>query len=111
MWRFTSNRFLAKALWGLENPFKGMVVQRSVQSVISFRTTRLLNRTHAGVLGWSNHRSNLVCIVPFLILLKSSFKLGFFFLPFSVSCFFVAFRLEGFLKLGYLVGDAYPVSM
>ena len=23
MWSFTSNRFLAKALWGLENPFKG----------------------------------------------------------------------------------------
>ena len=111
MWCFTSNRFLAKALGGLENPFKGMVVQLSVRSVISFRTTCSLNRTRAGVLGLSNHRSNLVCLVPILILLKSSFKLGFFFLPFSLSCFFVAFHLEGFLKLGYLAGDTYPVSM
>ena len=111
MWHFTFSRFLAKELCGLENPFKGMVVQLSVRSVISFKTTRSLNRTRACALGLNNHRSNLVCVVPFLILLKSSFKLGFFFLPFSLSCFFVAFRLEGFLKLGYLAGDAYPVSM
>ena len=65
MWRFTFSRFLAKGLCGSENAFKGMVVQLSVRRVISFKTTRSLNRTRACVLGLNNHRSNLVCVVSF----------------------------------------------
>ena len=46
-----SLRFLAKALSGAENPFRGKTVQVSLGSVI--KTTRSLNRIRAAGLQWA----------------------------------------------------------
>ena len=91
MQRFISRRFLAKALFGSENPFRGMPVQLSISGVILFMITRSLNRTRVAVLGLINHRSSVVCTIPFLILPKSNFTLGFFLPP---SCFLALRLLE-----------------
>ena len=93
MRRFMSRRFLAKVLPGSENPFRGKAVQLSVCGVILFKTTRSLNRTRVAGLGLNNHRSNVVCVIPFLILLKSIFRLGLF-LVLSPSCFLALRLLE-----------------
>ena len=93
MRRFIASRFLAKALFGSEKPFRGIPVQLSLSSVILFKITRSWNRTRVAVLGLTNHRSSVVCTIPFLILLKSSFRLGFF-LVLSPSCFLPLRLLE-----------------
>ena len=83
MRRSISRRFFAKALFGSENPFRGIPVQLSICGVILFKITRSLNRA----------RSSVVWIIPFLILLKSSFRLGLF-LVLSPSCFLALRLLE-----------------
>ena len=93
MRRFISRRFLAKALFESENPFRGIPVQLSISGVILFKITRSLNRTRVAVLGLISHRSSVVCTIPFLILFKSSFRLGFF-LVLSPSCFLTLRLLE-----------------
>ena len=93
MRRFISRRFLAKALFGSENPFRGMPVQLSISGVILFMITRSLNRTRVAVLGLISHRSSVVCTIPFFILLKTSFRLGFF-LVLPPSCFLTLRLLE-----------------
>ena len=91
MRRFISNRFLAKTLFGSEKPFRGIPVQLSKSGVILYKITRSLNRTRVAVLGLINHRSSVVCTIPFLILPKSNFTLGFFLPP---SCFLALRLLE-----------------